>query len=493
MKIQFLGAARQVTGSQYYVEADGARLLIDCGMFQEREFLERNWNPTPVPLRELDALLLTHAHVDHCGLAPKLVQEGFRGPIITTAASADLVEIVLRDSAEIQAEDAAFKLKRHKKEGRKSKYPIRPLYSLKDVDRTLPLLRTAPYEEEIQVADNVTAVFHDAGHILGSAIIELRIAAPPKGLFSSLLHLHREDSEADRPRKLIFTGDLGQWDKPIVRDPTTFTEADYVVMESTYGDREHEDHGSVQSQLEQIVAEAVADGGAIVIPIFAIERAQELIYHLNRLLHEKRIPEIPIFLDSPMAADVNEVFRDHRDCFDAEALAMLSAGRSLFRFPTLKVTRRREESQAINRVPGPCIILATSGMCTAGRIKHHLAQRILSPKTTVLFVGYQSRGTLGRQILDGNPEVRIHGRPLLVRAKIRQLHGASGHSDRSGLLKWLGFFQAPPKTLFVTHGDDEVALAFAEHVRQSKNWHVEVPEYRQAFELDGHLDRASTI
>jgi metallo-beta-lactamase family protein len=469
MKIQFLGAARQVTGSQYYVEADGARLLVDCGMFQEREFLERNWNPSSVRLRDLSAVLLTHAHVDHCGLAPKLVQEGYRGPIITTAASADLVEIVLRDSAEIQAEDAAFKLKRHQREGRKGKYPIRPLYSLKDVDRTLPLLQTAPYDQEVKIVDGVAAVFHDAGHILGSAIIELRIR------------------DHGRPRTLIFTGDLGQWDKPIVRDPTTFTQADHVVMESTYGDRDHEDHGSVQSQLEQIIGEAMAAGGAIVIPIFAIERAQELIYHFNQLLHEKKIPEIPIFLDSPMAADVNEVFRDHRDCFDAEALAMLSSGRSLFRFPTLKVLRKREESQAINDFSGPCVIMATSGMCTAGRIKHHLAQRIGSPKTTVLFVGYQSRGTLGRQILDGNPEVRIHGRSLLVRARIRQLHGASGHADRSGLLKWLGFFQTQPQTLFVTHGDNEVALGFAQLVRETKGWHVEVPEYRQAFELDGEF------
>jgi metallo-beta-lactamase family protein len=489
LKIQFLGAARQVTGSQYYVEIDGVKLLIDCGMFQEREFQERNWNPSPVRLRDLDAVLLTHAHVDHCGLAPKLTQEGYRGPIITTAASVDLVEIVLRDSAEIQAEDAAFKLKRHQKEGRKSKFPIRPLYSIKDVDRTIPLMQAAPYEEEIHLAGGISAVFHDAGHILGSAIIELKIGHPqPKGIVPFLLDKIGEGHHPDPPQTIIFTGDLGQWDKPIVRDPTTFTHADYLVMESTYGDRDHENHGSVQSQLEQIVAEAVADGGAIVIPIFAVERAQELIYHFNQLLHNKKIPEIPIFLDSPMAADVNEVFRDHRDCFDAEALAMLASGRSLFRFPTLKVLRSREESQTVNRIGGPCIIMATSGMCTAGRIKHHLAQRIVSPKTTVLFVGYQSRGTLGRQIVDGNPEVRIHGRSLLVRAKIRQLHGASGHADRSGLMKWLDCFQSPPRTLFLTHGDEEVALGFAQHIRETKGWRVEVPEYQQTFELDGSLE-----
>jgi metallo-beta-lactamase family protein len=467
VKVQFLGATRQVTGSQYYVEADGTRLLIDCGMFQEREFLERNWNPSPVQLRDLSAVLLTHAHIDHCGLAPKLVQEGYRGPIITTAASADLVELLLRDSAEIQAEDAAFKLKRHKKEGRKGKYPVRPLYTVRDIDRLLPLLQTASYAEEVPINKNVSAVFHDAGHILGSAMIELKVTAH------------------GRLRTLIFTGDLGQWEKAIVRDPTTFTHADYVIMESTYGDRDHEDAGDVESQLEQIIGEAVAAGGAIMIPIFAIERAQELIYHLNRLLIGEKIPEIPIFLDSPMAADVNEVFRDHRDCFDAEALAMLASGRSMFHFPGLTVTRKRNESQAINDYQGPCVILATSGMCTAGRIKHHFVQRISRPETTVLFVGYQSRGTLGRQILDGNREVRIHGRPRLVRARIRQLHGASGHSDRSGLLKWLSFFKTPPQTLFVTHGDEDVSLSFAQHVRETQGWHVEVPEYRQVFELDG--------
>ena len=252
-------------------------------------------------LRDLDALLLTHAHVDHCGLAPKLVQDGFRSPIITTSASADLVELVLRDAAEIQMEDAAFKEKRHRKEGRRGKHPVKPLYTMHDVDRTLPLLEAVPYDRPVRINDHVHAVFHDAGHILGSAMIELRV------------------TDHGQPRRIIFTGDLGQWDQPIVRNPTTFTEADYVVMESTYGDRVHENHGSVESQLEKVILETVAHGGKIVIPIFAIERAQELIYYLSRLLRAGRIPAVPVFLDSPMAADVNEIFRRHRECFDAEA------------------------------------------------------------------------------------------------------------------------------------------------------------------------------
>jgi metallo-beta-lactamase family protein len=465
VKLQFLGATRQVTGSQYYLEADGVRLLVDCGMFQEREFLPRNWGPFPIRPAKLDAVLLTHAHVDHCGLVPKLVQEGFRGPIITTGASADLVELVLRDAAEIQAEDASFKQKRHRKEGRQSKFPVKPLYTMKDVDHAVRLLQGVPYGDHVRINDHVSAVFHEAGHILGSAIIEVRV------------------KDHGEPRKFLFTGDLGQLNKPIVRDPETFTSADYVVMESTYGDRNHETAEDVEIQLERIINQTAEQGGAIVSPIFAIERAQEIIFYLNRLLHSGRIPEMPVFLDSPMAADVNEIFRDHRDCFDQDALDMLSSGRSLFKFPALHVTRSREESQEVNEYRGPCIIMATSGMCTAGRIKHHLAQRIARPETTVLFVGYQARGTLGRQILDGNPQVRIHGRSLLVRARVAQLQGISGHADRDGLTKWLGYFQTPPKRIFVAHGDEEVSINFAKHVREMLHFDAVVPEYQQIFEL----------
>jgi len=406
VKLQFLGAARQVTGSQYYVEADGARLLVDCGMYQERAYLARNWDPSPIRLRDVHAMMLTHAHVDHCGLAPKLVRDGFRGPIFTTSASAELVELVLRDSAEIQAEDAEFKEKRHRKEGRRDTQPVKPLYTLKDVERMLPLLEAVPYDRPVRVNGHVQAVFHDAGHILGSAMIELR----------------GEDHGA--PRRIIFTGDLGQWDRPIVRNPTVFTEADYVVMESTYGDRTHEDHGTAEAQLQQVISETVAGGGKVIIPIFAIERAQELIYYLSRLLEAKQIPEVPVFLDSPMAADVNEIFRRHRECFDVEAEQTVAGGQSLLKFPSLHVVRSVQESMTINGLRGPAVIMATSGMCTAGRIKHHLAHHIGNPASTILFVGYQAQGTLGRQILEGNPEVRIHGINRLVRARVRQIQAS---------------------------------------------------------------------
>ncbi|MCE5301886.1 MAG: MBL fold metallo-hydrolase [Planctomycetaceae bacterium] len=466
MKLQFLGGAGQVTGSQYYLEADGAQLLVDCGMHQERAFLARNWDKSPLPLRQLDAILLTHAHVDHCGLAPKLVREGFRGPILTTFASADLVELVLRDAAEIQAEDAAFKKKRHRKEGRRGTYPPTPLFTMHDVDRTIARLQAVPYDEPIRINDHVHAVFHDAGHILGSAIIELR------------------GNDHGQPRRLIFTGDLGQPGKPIVRNPAVLTEADYIVTESTYGDRTHENHhGPVEAQLETVINRTIAVGGKVIIPIFAIERAQELIYHLKRLLDSQHIEEVPIFLDSPMAADVTEVFRHHRECFDADAEEIVAAGDSFLKFPSLRVVRGVEESKSLNDLKGPAIIMSTSGMCTAGRIKHHLAQHIGDPACTILFVGYQAQGTLGRQILDGNPEVRIHGILREVRAQVSQIQGISGHADREGLLSWLGHFQKPPKTLFVTHGEPEAAQSLAQSVRQQLGWNVLVPEYRQTVEL----------
>jgi metallo-beta-lactamase family protein len=466
VKLQFLGAARQVTGSQYYVEAADARLLVDCGMYQERAYLDRNWAPSPVRLRDLDALLLTHAHVDHCGLAPKLVQEGFHGPIITTYASADLVEIVLRDAAQIQVEDAAFKEKRHRKEGRFGVRPPKPLYTMHDVDRTLPLLESVPYGQPIRITDRVHAVFHDAGHILGSAMIELRV------------------KENDATRRLLFTGDLGQTDKPIVRDPSILTEADYIVMESTYGDRDHETFEPVESQLQKVIVETIGAGGKLIIPIFAIERAQELIYYFAELLRDRRIPDVPVFLDSPMAAEVTEVFRHHRECFDADAQERVAAGESLFRFPSLHVVHGVEESKKLNDMKGPAVIMATSGMCTAGRIKHHLAQHIGDPASTILFVGYQSQGTLGRQILDGDREVRIHGISRLVRARVHQIQGISGHADRTGLLRWLSAFQRPPREVFITHGEEQGALALAEQIRQQFGWDVVVPEYRQTVVLN---------
>jgi len=466
VKLQFLGANRQVTGSQTYVEADGARVLVDCGMFQERDFLGRNWEPNPLKLKKLDALLLTHAHVDHCGLTPTLPRQGFRSPIIATDATAELVDLVLRDSAKIQEEDAAYKRKRHRKEGRKGKHPVKPLYTHKDVERTLPRLRGVSYEESTEINGNASAVFHEAGHILGSSVIEVNV------------------QNGGQPRRLIFSGDLGQRNKPIIRDPATVAEADYIILESTYGNRDHPDHGDVESQLEEVVKRTFERGGNLVIPIFAIERAQELLYHLSRLLHDGRIPRTPVFLDSPMAADVTEIFRRHRNCFDAEAWQLITSGDLPLKFPGLKMTRSVADSKSINDQTGPVIVLSTSGMCTAGRIKFHLRREIVRPESTILFVGYQARGTLGRIILEGREEIRIHGRNHPVRAEIAQIHGASGHADRTALLEWLGGFEKPPRQLFLIHGDADEAESLAAAVREQMGWEVTVPEYRQTVRVE---------
>ena len=465
MKLQFLGAARQVTGSQAYLGADGVRVLVDCGMFQEREFQERNWEPSPVRARDLDAILLTHAHVDHCGLAPKLVRDGFRGAIITTGASADLIELVLRDSAKIQAEDAAYKKRRHRRERRRGKHPVKPLYTVQDVERTLTLVKPVAYEQTVGVGDGCTAVLHDAGHILGSAMIELTLRAEGKS------------------RRLVFSGDIGQWGKPLVRDPTALAEADYIVMESTYGDREHQNDGDVETQLAEVIGTTVGRGGNVVVPIFAIERAQEFIYYITRLRQAERIPAVPVFLDSPMAANATEIFRRHRECFDLEAWQLITSGHSPLQLPGLKMTRAVEESKEINNHGGPAIILSTSGMCTAGRIKFHLRQNIGRPECTILFVGYQAKGTLGRQILDGKPEVRIHGRVHLVKAQVEQVRGFSGHADRAGLFRWLGYFNHPPKQLFLNHGEEGEALALQSFLRERLDWNVTVPQYGEVVDL----------
>lgn len=466
MKLQFLGAVRQVTGSQYYLENGAARTLVDCGMFQERDYLGRNWVDSPLPLAELDSVLLTHAHLDHCGLLPKLVHDGLRAPVRTTPASAELVEIVLRDSAKIQAEDAAFKIKRHQKEGRHGPYPPRPLYTDRDVDRTVPLLTPTAYGETISVGLGLRARFRDAGHILGSAMIEL------------------EADTNGTTRTVVFSGDIGQWDRPLIRDPSTFRRADYVVMESTYGDRLHEDHGSVEDQLAKVVNSTIEMDGKVIVPVFAIERAQELIYYLGRMIRDGRIPQIPVILDSPMAGDVIEVFRRHRECFDDEANALWESGHSPLGFAGLRTVRDVEDSKSLNQLRGPAVIMATSGMCTAGRIKHHLANRISNPHDTVLFVGYQARGTLGRQILDGRPEVRIHGRNRLVRARVLQIHGFSGHADRAALIRWLSALEEPPRHVFVCHGEEPPALSLAEYIRTELGWSASVPRYMQTVSLD---------
>jgi metallo-beta-lactamase family protein len=465
-KLAFLGAARQVTGSCYAVEANGLKVLVDCGLHQERAYLERNWDPLPIAPEEIDFILLTHAHLDHSGLIPKVVRDGFSGTILTTAATGDILSIALMDSAEIQEEDAAYKKKRHQKEGRMPPRPVVPLYTVEDVQQAMPLVEEIDYDSPVQIGDNVEVRFRDAGHILGSAMIEIAV---------------RRNGET---RTIVFSGDIGQWDMPFVRDPSLFESADYIVMESTYGDRSHEDPAAVGEMLARTIRDTAAAGGNVVIPTFAIERAQDLMFHLSKLVYAKAIPPVRVYLDSPMAREVTQAYERHDEFLDEETRALFSSGRNPFRFPGLTIVRTAEESKAINTAPGPAVIMAGSGMITGGRIKHHLAQNIARPESTILFVGYQARDTLGRQILEGRPEIRVLGRTLPVRARVAKINGFSAHADRAGLDRWLDGFKSPPRRLFVTHGDAEVAAHFAERTRRERGWTVEVPEYLEIWDLD---------
>ncbi len=464
MRVQFLGANQQVTGSAYLLETEEARFLIDCGLYQERPYLERNWAPFPVPADSIDTLLLTHVHLDHSGLIPKLVREGFSGRILTTPATADLLPIVLYDAARIQEEDATYKRKRHERENRKGPFPEVPLYTESEVSEALKLVATVPYERTIPLSRRVQARFYDAGHILGSSMVEVT-SREKKG------HL-----------KIIFTGDIGQPDKPLIRDPSVFAQADAVIMDSTYGDRDHEDPADAETMLVDIIKETVREGGNVVIPVFAVERAQELLFHLSRLVREKQVPHLPVFLDSPMATDVTEVFLHHQDCLDKETLDLLRSGQSPFRFEGLRFIRTQAESKAINSFRQPSVIMAGSGMCTGGRIKHHLVHNISRPECTILFVGYQAEGTLGRQILKGEPKVRIFGEMHEVRARVREIQSFSAHAGRTGLLQWLSAFSVPTPQVFLTHGEKEVCESLAQLLKKENKWTVAIPAYREVWE-----------
>jgi len=467
IRLTFLGAAQNVTGSRYLLEANGTRVLVDCGLHQERELRGRNWAPFPISPGTLDGVLLTHAHLDHCGLLPKLVREGFRGRIYCTSATSEISQIVLLDSARLQEEDAEFKRERHKREGRTGPYLEIPLYTRDDAKVSFPLFSPVEYEETIQVADGVEATFHDAGHILGSSMVRLRVS--------------RNGGE----RKIIFSGDVGRWDKPILRDPTVFDEGDYLVMESTYGDRLHKDRKHIDDRLSDVINSTWRAGGNVVIPTFAVERSQELLYRLNELLLEDRIPHLMVFMDSPMAISVTEVFKHHPDLFDEEMMETIRRRESPFDLPGLEMTRTTGGSKAINHIRGTVAFIAGSGMCTTGgRIKHHLVNNISRPESTILFVGYQAMGTLGRQIVEGAKEVRILGEMLPVRARIVQINGFSAHADKDELLRWVSGLRRSPRGLFVTHGEPDVARHFANLLKRKTGWRISVPSYQNEVVLD---------
>jgi metallo-beta-lactamase family protein len=466
INLTFMGAARGVTGSRYLVEANNIEFLVDCGLYQERDFLHRNWEPFGCSPAELKAVLLTHAHLDHSGLLPKLVNEGFHGRVICTPATADITKIMLLDSAHLQEEDAAYKKKRHIREGRKGPYPEIPLYTVADAQASLKFFTPVDYNVPVDISDGITATFHDAGHVLGSSMIKLVF------------------SQGGQKRSIVFSGDIGRWDRPFLNDPDVFRLTDYIVMESTYGDREHKGTEVIADDLAQIVKAAFAAGGNIIVPSFALQRAQEILYYLNNLLMENRIPPLDVYLDSPMAIEITDVFKRYSEQFDDEMKDLMRRHRSPFDFPGLKMVKTVEESKALNDIKGTVMIIAGSGMATGGRIKHHLVNNISRPECTILFVGYQAEGTLGRQILDGAKSVRIYGEMRPVRAKIEHIQGFSAHADRDELLKWLSMLSAEPRLIFITHGEARAADSFKAFLKEKTGCKVTVPVYGEKFRLE---------
>jgi len=466
IKLSFLGAARNVTGSRYLLEANGSRVLVDCGLSQEREFRNRDWEPFPVKPETIDAVLITHAHLDHTGYLPRLVSQGFRGKIYCTEATADIARIILLDSAKLLEEDAEFKQKRHQREGRKVAHPEIPLYTTRDAEASFHHFAPIDYFKPIKITKDVEAVFYNAGHVFGSADIKVIV------------------KDGINQRSILFSGDVGYRGRPIINDPTTGIEADYVLVESTYGDRVMGHNGKLLDDLAEVINSTEKAGGNLLIPAFALERSQEILYYINELLLHDRISHLMVFLDSPMAVNITDIFEKHSELFDEEMRKLMRRKESPFRFVDLKLVKTVDESKAINHIKGTVIVIAGSGMCTGGRIKHHLVTNISRPESTVLFVGYQAVGTLGRLILDGAERVRIHGEYYPVKARILQLKGLSAHADRDQLLSWLQGLKRPPKRVFVVHGESESAKSFAAFVTEKTGWPAIAPDYKNTVVLD---------
>jgi metallo-beta-lactamase family protein len=466
LRLSFLGAAKSVTGSRFVLETPAARVMVDCGLSQERDMQSKNWEPFSVPPDRIDEVLLTHAHLDHCGLLPRLVREGFKGRIVATGPTAEIARIVMLDSAHLQVEDAEQKKKRHQQEKRTGPHPAAPLYTEKDAEAAAALFHVVSLGDTVSLAGGLEAEYFEAGHILGSASIRVRAGRGPDA------------------RTVLFSGDIGRWDRPIINDPDPCDQADYVLMESTYGDSLHGADEEIGAALERIVNRTVKAGGNIVIPSFAIERSQEVLYYMNGLLRSNRIPHLLVFLDSPMATKVTDIFSHWPQLFDADMARLLKEGKSPFELPGLVMCRSIEDSKSINSITGSAIIVAGAGMCTGGRIKYHLVRNISRAESTILFVGYQAEGTLGRQILDGAKQVRILGSMLPVKAKVERIPGFSAHADRDELLRWASKQKSRPRRAFVIHGEPQVAAHFSATLKEKMGWEAVVPGPGQTVELD---------
>lgn len=462
--IRFLGAAGTVTGSRYLVRTDGgATLLVDAGLFQgAKELRLRNWAPFPVEPASLDAVVLTHAHIDHSGALPLLARQGLRAPVFCTPATRDLCGLLLPDSARLQEEEARYA----NRVGYSRHAPhARPLYGEADALAALKLLHPLPYRQPREIAAGVTLTFRRAGHILGSATVELALARA-----------------GGPPLRLLFSGDLGRYGAPILPDPDAAPAAEVLLVESTYGNKRHE--GSARETLRDEIRAAAGRGGAVVIPAFAIGRTQEVLFELRALEAAGEIPELPTFVDSPMAVDATPLYLAHREDHDDEMVRLLASGVEPLHPARLRFSRSTEQSKAINRVTGPCVILSASGMATGGRVLHHLAQRLPDPRNTVLLVGFQAAGTRGARLQAGEPEVRIHGELVPVRARVATVSGFSAHADQGEVARWLATLPAPPRRIFCTHGEPQALAAQAGRLR-AQGLAVEVPAHLQEFSLDG--------
>lgn len=461
-KLGFFGAAKNVTGSRYLLMANDMNILMDCGLYQERDFVDRNWDKFPVHPSKIDLVILTHAHLDHCGLLPKLVREGYAGRIICTSATAEIAKIVMQDCGRINEEDAEFKRRRHEREGREGRFPVRPLYTEDDAVAVFPRFDCWDLKRPLDLGNGLEVEFIEVAHILGASAVRVSI------------------SQGGEKRRILFSGDIGRWNMPILRDPAPVGEADYVLVESTYGNRLHGDQASIPDQLADVVNQTRQAGGNLIIPSFAVERTQELLYFLAQLLKANRIPHLRIFIDSPMAVKVSMIFKRFPNLFDTETLQL----QRTFRTTNVTLVKSVSDSKSINHIRGTVIVIAGSGMCTGGRIKHHLVKNIERSESTILFVGYQAVGTLGRRIVDGENRVRIQGEEYDVNARIARISGFSAHADRDELMRWLGTITTRPRRVFVIHGEPAAAEAFAEHVRTAKKWDVTVPEYQDTVTLN---------
>jgi metallo-beta-lactamase family protein len=435
-----------VTGSKHLVTAGERRVMLDCGVFQGLKNLRlRNWNDPRFDAERVDAVVLSHAHIDHSGYLPVLARRGFRGPVHCTAATADLLGILLRDSAYLQEEQAEH-ANRH---GYSRHEPALPLFTREDAEAALELVQPQAYQNEFEVADGVTACLRTAGHILGSATVQLNI-------------------DGKQPRRLVFSGDLGRWDRPILRDPEPVREADCLLMESTYGNRLHE--RGAEAELADVINRAAEDGHTVLIPAFAVGRTQELLWRLRQLEDEKRIPSLPVYIDSPMAIDVTALYRKHTEEHDLDTQHLTDAGLRPLCPRQFHLARAREESIALNDLRGPVIIISASGMATGGRVLHHMKLRLPERRTTVVLVGFQAAGTRGRRLQEGAREIRIHGQEWPVRATVETLNGLSAHADQSELLRWLKAFDRAPKGIYLVHGEPEGAKALAAEIEEQLGW-----------------------